>query len=202
MKAVFLDRDGVICQNRKDYVKSWDEFQFLHRSQEAIARLTQAGLPVVVVTNQSAINRGIVPVRAVKEIHRRMVAQIEAANGRIAQVYCCPHRPDEGCDCRKPQPGMLLRAAQELGIDLADSYLVGDALTDIQAAQAAGMEAFMVLTGRGKRQYLDALLQGAQGFQLVPNLWQAVNTILWLESQSMTKDQSGSTLAQHGVSAP
>lgn len=202
MKAVFLDRDGVICQNRKDYVKSWNEFQFLQHAQEAIARLTRAGLMVVVVTNQSAINRGIVPAGAVESIHQHMIEQIEAAGGRIARVYYCPHRPDEGCNCRKPAPGMLLQAARELDIDLANSYLVGDALTDVQAAQAVGVEAFMVLTGRGRRQYLDALLQGQNGFQLAPNLWQAVNTILWLESQSMTEHPLRSTPLQHRVSAP
>lgn len=182
MKAVFLDRDGVICHNRDDYVKGWQEFQFIHRAQESIARLTDAGLPVIVVTNQSAINRGIVPASTVEDIHHRMVAEVEARGGRIARIYYCPHRPDEHCDCRKPQPGMLLQAARELGIDLEDSYLIGDALADIQAAQTVGTKAYMVLTGRGKRQYLESLRQGSDGFRLALNLWGAVDDILWLES--------------------
>jgi D-glycero-D-manno-heptose 1,7-bisphosphate phosphatase len=182
MKAVFLDRDGVICHNRDDYVKSWQEFQFIHRAQESIARLTDAGLPVIVITNQSAINRGIVSASTVEDIHHRMVAAVEACGGRIARIYYCPHHPDEHCDCRKPQPGMLLRAARELGIDLEDSYLIGDALADIQAAQTVGTKAYMVLTGRGKRQYLESLRQGSDGFRLALNLWGAVDDILWLES--------------------
>jgi len=182
MKAVFLDRDGVICHNRKDHVKSWAEFQFIPRSREAIARLTAAGLPIVVITNQAAINRGIISVSTLQDIHQNMIAQIKAHGGRVAGIYHCPHRPDEHCACRKPQPGMLLRAAQELGIDLADSYLVGDAVTDIQAARRAGIRAYMVLTGRGKREYLKARTQGINGYHLALNLWQAADNILRLES--------------------
>ncbi|MFZ5917859.1 MAG: D-glycero-beta-D-manno-heptose 1,7-bisphosphate 7-phosphatase [Chloroflexota bacterium] len=182
MKVVFLDRDGVICHNRPDHVKNWDEFLFLERSREAIARLTQAGLPVVIVTNQSAINRGLTTVEAVEQIHQRMVAELEAHGGRVAGVYYCPHRPDEGCECRKPRPGLLLQAARELGISLQDSYLVGDAVSDIQAAQAAGVPAYMVLTGRGQQQYLESIRQGMGDFRPTLDLWQAVDSILRLES--------------------
>jgi len=181
-KAVFLDRDGVICGNRDDHVKSWDEFQFLPHAKEAIARLTRAGLPVVVITNQAIINRGITPASVVEDIHRRMIAEVKAHGGRIARVYYCPHRPDEHCPCRKPQPGMLLQAAQDLDINLKLSYLIGDAVADIQAAQAVGAKAYMVLTGRGKRQYLNALCQGINNFTVTLNLWRAIDDILWLES--------------------
>jgi len=198
MKAVFLDRDGVICRNRDDHVKSWSEFQFLHRAPEAIARLANAGLPVVVVTNQAVINRGIVPASIVEDINRRMVAQVEASGGRIARVYYCPHRPDEHCDCRKPQPGMLLQAAKELGIELEASYLIGDAIADIQAAQAVGLKPYMVLTDRGKRQYLESLRRGIKGFRLALNLWGAVDDILWVES--LWRLQHGHTFTQQGIS--
>ena len=182
MKTVFLDRDGVICYNRDDHVKNWDEFEFIDGAKEAIARLTQAGLPVVVVTNQAAINRGLTSASAVDDIHRRMMAEVESCGGQIARVYYCPHRPDEHCNCRKPQPGMLFQAANELGIDLRDSYLIGDAISDVQAAQAAGVGAYMVLTGRGKRQHLELLDQGRDSVSLSPNLWQAVDAILRIES--------------------
>ena len=194
MKAVFLDRDGVICCNRDGHVKSWDEFQFLPHAKKAIARLTEAGLSVVVVTNQAMINRSIVPASVVEDIHRRMVAEVEAHGGRIARVYYCPHRPDEGCGCRKPQPGMLLQAADDLGIVLEDSYLIGDALADIQAAQAVGVKTYMVLSGRGLNQYLESLGRGISGFCLVLNLWGAVEDILRLESSQAA--QPGLTLAQ------
>jgi D-glycero-D-manno-heptose 1,7-bisphosphate phosphatase len=198
MKVVFLDRDGVICHNRDDHVKSWQEFQFIHRTKEAMARLTDARLPVVIITNQAAINRGIVSVSTVEDIHRRMVAEVEACGGRIARVYYCPHRPDEQCDCRKPQPGMLLQATRELGIDLENSYLVGDSIADMQAAQAVGAKAYMVLTGRGKRQYLESLRQGSEGFRLALNLWGAIDDILWVES--LWHLQHGRTFTQQGVS--
>ena len=181
MKAVFLDRDGVICCNRDDYVKSWDEFQFLRGAREAIARLTGAGWPVVVITNQAVVNRGIASATVVEEIHGRMVAEVEAYGGRIARVYYCPHRPDEHCGCRKPQPGMLLQAAGELDIDLEDSCLIGDTVTDIQAAQAVGVKPYLVLTGLGKRQYLESLHQESNGFRLSLNLWKAVDDILRAE---------------------
>ncbi len=182
MKAVFLDRDGVICHNRDDHVKNWSEFQFLIRAREAIVRLTKAGLPVVVATNQAIINRGMVSVNVVEDIHRRMIAEVEARSGRITRVYYCPHRPDERCDCRKPQPGMLLRAASELDISLEDSYLIGDTVTDIEAAQAVGAKAYMVLSGRGLSQYLESLRRGINGFRLALNLWGAVEDILRIES--------------------
>lgn len=182
MKAVFLDRDGVICRNRDDHVKSWDEFQFLPDAKASIARLTEAGLPVIVISNQAVVNRGLASASTVEDIHRRMNAEVEAHGGRIARVYYCPHRPDEGCACRKPRSGMLLQAAQEMGIDLASSYLIGDALTDIQAAQAVGVKAYMVLTGRGIGQYLSALWQGINSFSVAVNLRRAVDDILRIES--------------------
>ena len=83
MRAIFLDRDGVICHNRADYVKSWREFVFLTGAQEALARLAVLDMPIVIITNQSAINRGIVPVETVKDINRRLVTEVEAAGGRI-----------------------------------------------------------------------------------------------------------------------
>jgi len=116
--AVFLDRDGVINHNRSDYVKSWKEFVFLPGALEAIARLAASAYAIVVVTNQSAIGRGIIPVEAVDDIHRRMVRRVQSAGGRIDAVSLCPHRPDEGCLCRKPAPGMLWEAAGQLSIDL------------------------------------------------------------------------------------
>ncbi len=157
MRAIFLDRDGVICENRTDHVKTWQEFKFLPGAKESLAALSRLGMPIVVVTNQAAINRGMTTVAAVEDIHRRMVAEIEAFGGRIARVLYCPHRPDEHCDCRKPEPGMLLRAAADMNLDLDGSYMVGDALTDMQAGLRVGAESIFVLSGRGFGQLLPAL---------------------------------------------
>src|SRR5688572_17665342 len=127
MHAIFLDRDGVICENRTDHVKSWQEFQFIPGAKSSLVALSKLGLPIVVVTNQAAINRGLASARVVEEIHNQMVAEVEAEGGRIDRVIYCPHRPDEACNCRKPEPGMLLEAAHDLELDLTRSYMIGDA---------------------------------------------------------------------------
>jgi D-glycero-D-manno-heptose 1,7-bisphosphate phosphatase len=185
MRAVFLDRDGVICRNRPDHVKNWNEFVFLAGAREGLARLAALDIPIVVVTNQAAINRGMVSAETVDEIHRRMVDGIEAAGGRIDRVYFCPHRPDEGCGCRKPQPGMLKQAAADLGIELKGSYLVGDARTDIQAGLAVDCIPFLVLTGRGLRQAPQALLEGLGRLRVVRDLSVAVTSILQAEGHTL-----------------
>lgn len=181
MHAIFLDRDGVICENRSDYVKSWREFKFLPGAKQSLAALRYLGLPIIVVTNQSAIGREIVPADVVDKIHRRMVAEIQAYGGYITHVYCCPHHPEADCDCRKPQPGMLLQAAQELGIDLSQSYMVGDAVTDLMAGQRAGCHSILVLTGRGLQQLTPALGSVNKQFTITRNLMQAVALIYRLE---------------------
>lgn len=183
-RAVFIDRDGVICRNRDDYVKSWEEFVFLPGALEALARLACLDLYIVVITNQSAINRGIVSAEVVQDINARMVRAIEAAGGRIDQVMYCPHRPDEQCNCRKPQPGLLLIAANDLGVDLSQSYLVGDAETDVQAARAVGCRRYLVLTGLGRRHLIRCLIHGKLDFAVKLNLGAAVNAILRRENMS------------------
>jgi D-glycero-D-manno-heptose 1,7-bisphosphate phosphatase len=185
MRAIFLDRDGVICGNRSDYIKSWDEFIFLARAREGLARLAALDMPIVVVTNQSAINRNLLSVETLTEIHRHMVTEIKVAGGRIDRIYYCPHRPDEGCRCRKPRPGMLKRAAADLGIELKGSYMIGDAWTDVQAGLSVGCTSFLVLTGRGLRQAPQALQEGAGLFRVGRELPEAVTTILHAEGHSI-----------------
>jgi D-glycero-D-manno-heptose 1,7-bisphosphate phosphatase len=177
MAAIFIDRDGVINANRPDYVKSWAEFEFLPGSREALVGLSGLGWPVVVISNQSAIGRGLVSAETVAEINARMVAEIEQAGGRVDGVYICPHHPDEGCVCRKPRPGLLMDAALELGLDLGCSYLVGDAESDILAALAVGVQPVLVLSGRGRVQL--PRLAGWEGmFQVVEDLTEAVEWIM------------------------
>jgi D-glycero-D-manno-heptose 1,7-bisphosphate phosphatase len=179
--AIFIDRDGVINANRTDHVKSWAEFAFLPGSLLALAQITCLGWPVVIISNQSAIGRGLVSRETVEEINTRMVAVVEQACGRISGVYICPHSPDEGCNCRKPQPGLLHQAAQELELDLARSYLVGDAESDILAALAVCAQPILVLTGRGKQQ--RPRLVGLEGtFQVCQDLSEAV---LWIVSREL-----------------
>lgn len=150
--TIFLDRDGVINRNlpQGDYVKSWEEFQFLPGARRAIAWLTKAGFRLLVVTNQACVGKGIVSWEMVQEIHIRMMQEIALAGGRIEAVLCCTHLADAGCDCRKPAPGLLRRAHEEYGVDLKQAVLVGDSAKDVQAAAAVEMPAIMVLSGLGR----------------------------------------------------
>jgi histidinol-phosphate phosphatase family protein len=176
--AVFLDRDGVINENHTDYVRSWDEFSFLPQSVEALGLLAQTPADVVVVTNQSAINRGMIPMSTAHQINQQMVDQVRRSGGRIDDVQLCPHRPDEGCDCRKPKPGLFLQAARSRSIDLASSYMIGDSLDDVAAGKAAGCHCVLVMTGRGSSQLADPDFADPADFYLAPNLLAAVRSIL------------------------
>lgn len=182
MRAIFLDRDGVICKNRSDHVKSWAEFEFLPGVKESLAALSGLDLLLVVVTNQAAIGRGLMTVELLEDIHQRMVAEIAAHGGRIDRIIYCPHRPEDGCACRKPKPGMLLQAAAEMEIDLSHSYLVGDAATDIQAGQQVGCQTILVLTGRGVEQSIPTFhFTGEHSLTISRNLKEAAEYILRTE---------------------
>ncbi len=176
--AIFLDRDGVINHDRQDYVKSWEELELLPRAAEAVAGLAQLGWPVVVVTNQAGIGRGLTTEAAVEDVNARLVAALSEAGGRIDLVLYCPHRPDEGCSCRKPQPGLLLAAAERLDLDLRRSYLIGDAESDILAGQRAGCRTVLVLTGRGRQQLALLAEHDVTDFWVAEDLGQAVARIL------------------------
>jgi histidinol-phosphate phosphatase family protein len=143
-RVIFLDRDGVINRCRPGHVRSWREFTFLPRSLEALRRLHRLGERVVVVTNQSVVGRGLITANELTAIHERMVEVVASNGGHIERIYACPHAPAQGCGCRKPGIALLSRAAGELGVDLGRSVLVGDCLSDVQAAQAAGCEPIVV----------------------------------------------------------
>jgi histidinol-phosphate phosphatase family protein len=147
--AVFLDRDGVLIENRPDFLKDWAEVEFLPGALEALARLADSPLAVVIVSNQAAVGRGFLELATAWELHRRIVAEIQRHGGRIDASYLCPHRPEDGCLCRKPAPGMIRQAARDLRLDLAASWLVGDSLRDLEAGRAAGVRGILVSTGHG-----------------------------------------------------
>lgn len=176
--AIFLDRDGVIIDNIDTYVRSWADVFFLPGSLPALAKLAQYPYKVVVVTNQSAVGRGIITLAEADAIGGRILSVIRAAGGRIDGVYTCPHAPEAGCDCRKPRPGLLLRAAADLGIDLGRSIMVGDALSDLQAGQAAGVaRCLLVLTGRGRQQAALSGTQGLEAVRIYPDLAAVVDSL-------------------------
>jgi D-glycero-D-manno-heptose 1,7-bisphosphate phosphatase len=176
--AVFLDRDGVINENRVDYVKGWEEFVFLPNVFEPLQQLAQNGLFIIVVTNQSAINRGLVAPETVEAINRQMCEVVSRNGGRIDAILTCPHRPDEHCHCRKPEPGLLLQAAERFALDLPHCYVIGDALGDIAAGLAVGCRSILVLTGKGREQLPRLVEEGYSGYHVVADLTEAVKLIL------------------------
>ena len=143
-KAIFLDRDGVINKERKDYVKSVEEFQIIDNIPKVIKILKEKGFVVIVITNQSAINRGLVTIETLNEIHNHLQKILKDNNTSIDDFYFCPHIPDENCQCRKPNPGMLIKAVQDHDIDMDQSFMIGNSLTDVQAAQKAGCKGILL----------------------------------------------------------
>jgi D-glycero-D-manno-heptose 1,7-bisphosphate phosphatase len=156
-RAVFLDRDGTLVEEA-GYLDRLDRLVFFPYSVDAVRVLNRAGFTVVVVTNQAGIARGIVRESFVAEAHQAIADRLAAGGARIDAFYYCPHYPTgvlepyrQACDCRKPQPGLLRRAAADLHIDLARSFVVGDRWHDIEAGQAVGARGVLVRTGLGRR---------------------------------------------------
>lgn len=176
--AIFLDRDGVIIENRDHYVRSWADVELFPQAIEALADIRHSPYCIILVTNQSAVGRGLITRETADAINHELLIIIHEAGGRVDAVYMCPHAPDEGCNCRKPLPGMLLRAANELDLDLGNSVMIGDALTDIQAGQAAGVgQSIMVRTGRGREQEMLQPTTGTASFSVFDTLRDALDSL-------------------------
>lgn len=153
--AVFIDRDGTLTEE-VGYVNHPSRLRLLPRSAEAIRRLNEAGIAAVVATNQAGIARGYFSEDVLHLVHERLVEQLKEAGAHLDGLYVCPHHPTEGvapfradCDCRKPKPGLLLRAARDLDLDLSGSAMVGDKASDLVVARPVGARAILVLTGYG-----------------------------------------------------
>ncbi len=146
--AVFLDRDGTIAEE-VGYLNHASRFRMFGFAGAAIRRLNEAGLPVVVVTNQSGVGRGYFPDSLVHTVHELMTQQLAAVDANVDAIYYCPHISADGCECRKPKPGLLQRAAREHGLELGRSFVVGDRYGDIELAHRAGSRGILVRTGYG-----------------------------------------------------
>ena len=158
-RAVFIDRDGTL-REEIGYVNHASRFRLLPRSAAAIKRLNEVGIPAVLVTNQAGVARGYFPEERILEVHERMEELLADENARLEGIYYCPHHPSAGeppyraeCDCRKPKPGLLLCAARDLDLDIPGSYMVGDKLSDVELARAAGCKGILVLTGYGRGEW-------------------------------------------------
>jgi len=145
-KVIFLDRDGVINKKppKADYVKNWNEFKFLPGAIEALKILTQNGYEIYIISNQAGIARGMMTEDDLKEIHEKMKKELENHEAKVSGIYYCPHGWDEGCECRKPKPGMFFQAAREHYLDLTKIIFIGDDERDVEAGEAAGVKTILV----------------------------------------------------------
>jgi len=147
--AVFLDRDGTISEE-VGYLNDASQFRVFPFAARAIRKLNDAKLPVIVVTNQSGVGRGFFPESMVHTVHELMSRQLTASKAHLTAIYYCPHTLDDECECRKPKPGLLQRAAREHDIDLHRSFVVGDRYGDVELAHGAGSRGVLVRTGYGE----------------------------------------------------
>ena len=148
-RLVILDRDGVINHDSAAFIKTPDEWRPIDGSLEAIAALSVAGFDVAVASNQSGVGRKLLDRPTLDAIHDKMLKRVREAGGDIGQVIYCPHHPDDGCDCRKPKPGMLIALSRRYGVPLTNVPVIGDSVRDIDAAIAAGARPILVRTGNG-----------------------------------------------------
>lgn len=177
--AIFLDRDGVIIENRSTYVRSWNDVAIYGQALTALARIKSSPYKIFIVTNQSAIGRGIISLDTVLEINHQLLKVIQQTGGRIDEIFLCPHAPQDHCECRKPKPGLILQAARAYPLDLNRSILIGDALSDILAAQAAGIpQKALVRTGLGTQQDIPATLLDLGQLRIYDTLDQALTAMV------------------------
>ena len=155
MTVVFLDRDGIINVNRDDYVKTCDEFVLLPGALEGLAKLKEAGVTTVVISNQAGVGRGLIDPAELECINRKMLDAVEEAGGEISGLYYCLHRRDEGCDCRKPGIGLLQKASDEMGFPLTGSFFIGDARSDVEAGCKANCRTVLALTGKASAEEIE-----------------------------------------------
>jgi D-glycero-D-manno-heptose 1,7-bisphosphate phosphatase len=149
-RAVFLDRDGTVNEE-VSYLDDPDRLRLIPGAAEAIRLLNEAGILAVVISNQAGIGRGYFSAATVEAIHERLAEQLASGDAHLDALYYCPHHPSEGCDCRKPKAGMLVRAAREQGIDMGRAFMVGDKVSDLDAGRRVGCRTVLVLTGYGEQ---------------------------------------------------
>ena len=182
-QAIFLDRDGVLIENRSEYVREWSHVKIFPDAVKALSRLTK--YKIVIVTNQSAIGRGLISLEKAHEINYQLIDVIKKNNGHIDGVFMCPHMPSEQCFCRKPNPGLLLQAANELSLDLHRSWMIGDAWSDLLAGKAAGVRGVVLLkTGLGSKQLLQPQPEGLADRFVFNDLSEALETIQQIDNPS------------------
>ena len=183
MRIVFLDRDGVLNEDRRDYVKTLDELRVLPSAVEAVARLTRLGYRIFVISNQAGVGKGLISEETLWRITSLIEQAVREVGGEIERFYYCTHTPEDNCDCRKPKPGLILRVCEELGVTPAEVVFVGDAERDVKAARAAGCKSVLVLTGFVGRD--EAAKFDPQPDYTADDLHEAVNWILLQDGKTL-----------------
>ena len=181
IRAVLLDRDGVINYDSPDYILSPHDWRPIPGSLEAIARLCCENIAVAIVSNQSALGRGMLDQTTFQAIHAKMMLAIEEAGGMIAHTAYCPHAPEDACECRKPKPGLVFETLKVLGLErhTEESVFIGDSVRDVQAAAAAGVRPMLVQTGYGDAGKIHARSAKLYpGIETHPDLAAAVASVL------------------------
>lgn len=186
--AVFFDRDGTLNEEI-GHVRNAEDFRVYSFAARAVRLVNEAGLRAIVVTNQSGVGRGLIPESLVQRVHRQLTRRIAAGGGRLDAIYYCPHHPEASverfrvvCECRKPATGLLEAAAKEFGVDLEQSFMIGDRFVDILAGRRAGARSILVLTGAGRMELEDEHALGITGItqpdHVAENAYKAVRWIL------------------------
>lgn len=191
MKAIFLDRDGVVNKDPGfgGYVTSWDKFEFLPGALEALKKLNQAGFEVIVISNQAGVAKGLYTIQDLDEITKNMLKEVAKSGARIRAVHYCLHKDEDNCSCRKPKTGLFSQATKALqaspvspdimsgsnGVNFADSFFVGDTRRDVLAGKAIGCKTIFVLSGNTKLEDLDV-----KPDFIARDLLDAVNKIVFL----------------------
>lgn len=155
MKVIFIDRDGVLNKDpggwtEHNYVTRWEDFIFMPVAKEALKKLTDEGYKIIIISNQGGINKGIFTMNDLTRINENMLKEITSYGAKIHAVYYCPHTKDEGCDCRKPNTGLLKKATRNMNIDFSKTFFIGDGPMDIEAGKRAGCRTILLLCGKSE----------------------------------------------------
>jgi len=186
--AIFLDRDGVLIENQEDYVRDWSQVIIYPDAVRALSNPAMEKYKIVIVTNQSAVGRNLISFETAQEINDKLAIAIKQMGVTVDGIYMCPHAPEDQCTCRKPQPGLLIQAAQELSLDLNSSWMIGDAWSDLLAGQAAETRGIaMVKTGRGASQLLLPQPENLKDHFVFNDLADAIRAILQFDGHSQTQ---------------
>jgi D-glycero-D-manno-heptose 1,7-bisphosphate phosphatase len=177
VRAIFMDRDGTVSEEI-GYMYHTGLYKPFPWTGPAIRRINDSGMKAILITNQSGVERGYFTESLVHQVHDILHAELAQHNAKLDAVYFCPHQPETRCDCRKPQPGMLLRAQRELGIDLANSYVIGDRYLDVDVAYAGGARSVLVMTGNGRVEHQKYSDLPNQPHFVADNLLTAVESIV------------------------